>query len=177
MIVSAIAAMTKDRVIGRDGKLPWSLPEDMKFFRKKTAGSILIMGRKTFDSLGKPLKGRYHIVISRDALEKNHSLSGTTNSSFVHYVTSLSEAKEWAKKLLSNQENSWPEEVYIIGGSQIYEQSLQIIDRLYLTVIDESIEGDAYFPTLPSTRSYQLSSTELPTACGWKCQIQTFQFE
>lgn len=175
MIVSAIAAMTKDRVIGRDGRLPWSLPEDMKFFREKTAGSILIMGRKTFDSLGKPLKGRYHIVITRDAMEKNQSLPA--DSSLVHFVTSLDEATAWAKKLLSTQENAWPEEVFIIGGSQIYEQSMQIIHRLYLTVIEENISGDAYFPSLPSTRSYQVLSTELPTACGWKCQVQTYEFE
>jgi dihydrofolate reductase len=134
MILSHIAAMAKNRVIGKDNALPWSIPEDSKFFMQKTKGHILIMGRKTFESLGKPLPKRFHIVISRQKLETNHP--------DVVFVTSFEEALEEAKKIGSN----WPEEVFIAGGGEIYKQTLPYTDRIYLTVIEKDIEGDAHYP-------------------------------
>jgi dihydrofolate reductase len=134
MILSQVAAMARNRVIGKNNKLPWNLPEDMKFFREKTKGHILILGRKTFDSLGKPLPGRMHIVISRQAL--------TSENPLVIYVTNLQQGFEEIKRISA----SWPDEVMIIGGSEIYRQTLPLIDRIYLTVIDQDFDGDAHFP-------------------------------
>lgn len=134
MILSQVAAMARNRVIGKDNKLPWHLPEDMKFFREVTKGHILLLGRKTFESLGKPLPGRLHIVITRQPLKSNDPM--------VIYVTSVSEALEEIKNVAAQ----WPEEIMIIGGGEIYRQTLPQTDRIYLTVIDKDFEGDAYFP-------------------------------
>ncbi len=136
MILSAIAAMAKNRVIGVDNHLPWSIPEDMKFFRDKTKGHVMIMGRKTFDSFGgKPLPGRLHIVITRNA-----------NFRFDHpqvlIVQSLKEAVEKARSFIPQYGN----EVFVIGGGEIYRQSLSLLNRIYLTVVDQEYPGDAYFP-------------------------------
>lgn len=147
MILSAIAAMAKNRVIGQDNKLPWHLPEDLKFFKDKTKGKVMIMGRKTFDSLlamtGKPLPGRFHIVITRNqAYDFNESEEGK----MVEVVSSLSHAIELAHMLTTKFEKKFGDEVFIIGGAEIYRQSLDLIHRLYLTVIEQDFIGDAYFP-------------------------------
>ncbi len=134
MILSQVAAMARNRVIGKDNKLPWHLPEDMKFFREITKGHILILGRKTFESLGKPLKGRLHLVVTRQPLKSTDPL--------VIYVDSVSSALEEIKKVASQ----WPEEIMIIGGGEIYRQTLSQTDRIYLTVIEKDFEGDAHFP-------------------------------
>ncbi len=134
MIFSQVAAMAQNRVIGKDNKLPWNLPEDMKFFREVTKGHILILGRKTFDSLGGPLKGRLHVVITRQPLKSIDPM--------VIYVASFDEAILEIKKVVSD----WPEEIMIIGGGEIYRQTLPATNRIYLTVIEKDFEGDAHFP-------------------------------
>jgi len=136
MILSAIAAMARNRVIGVKNRLPWNIPEDMKYFREKTKGKIMIMGRKTFESFqGKPLPGRFHIVITRqEGYSFPHPL--------VKIVSSMSEALDMARQMVPQ----YSDEVFVIGGSEIYEQSLPLLDRLYLTVIDRDYEGDAKFP-------------------------------
>ena len=139
MILSQITAMAKNRVIGINNTLPWEIPEDMKFFRSKTKGHVMIMGRKTFESLGSPLPGRYHIIITRQA-------DYTYDHPQVKVVKTISEAVDFAKTLLP----SWPEEVFIIGGGEIYKQSLAVTNRIYLTIIDKDFVGDAYYPELPS---------------------------
>lgn len=138
MIISQIAACAKNRVIGKNGDLPWDLPEDMKYFKDKTKGHIIIMGRKTFDSFkGRTLPQRLHIVISRQP-ELIPLLNG------VIAVSSLEEALKIAK----SQIGTWPEEVFIIGGGEIYKSALPFSDRIYLTEIDEVFDGDAHFPEL-----------------------------
>lgn len=136
MILSQIAAMSRNRVIGKDNKLPWRLPEDLKFFKEKTKNKILIMGRKTFESLPSLLPDRYHIVVSRTQIESDEE--------DVIFVTSLDQALKKAEKMIA--ESEWPEEVMICGGSEIYKQMLPQTDKIYLTVIDKDFEGDAYFP-------------------------------
>jgi dihydrofolate reductase len=132
MIISAIAAMSKNRVIGIDNDLPWHLPADMKYFMNTTRGHHVIMGRKTFESLGVPLKNRTNIVITRDAF---YLASGTT------VAHSLAEALEIAA---CNHEP----EVFIIGGAEIYKLALPVLDKIYLTEIDLHVErGDAFFPS------------------------------
>lgn len=134
MIVSLIAAQSSNRVIGMNNALPWDIPEDMNYFKEKTRGKIIIMGRKTFESLPKLLPKRLHIVISRNT--KNQTQEGLI------WVNSLSVALEEAKKHIP----PWPEEVFVIGGGEIYSQALPFTDRIYLTQIHQNFAGDAYFP-------------------------------
>ncbi len=128
MIVSFIVAMSQNRVIGRDQGLPWNLPEDLKRFRKITKGHPVIMGRKTFDSMGKPLPDRENIVITRQGI----AIPG------VKIVSTLSEA-------LKPFEGT-DREVFILGGGQIFSESLSRVDRIYLTLIEQDFQGDVLFP-------------------------------
>ncbi|WP_413290112.1 dihydrofolate reductase [Bdellovibrio sp. HCB337] len=138
MILTHVTAMSQNRVIGTQNKLPWNIPEDLKFFRDTTKGHIMIMGRKTFDSIGaKPLPQRFHIVITRQDLQSTHPL--------VKYVKTLDEAIEAAKPLTAQ----WGEEVFIVGGGEIYKQSMPVTDKIYLTVIYKDFEGDTYYPEVP----------------------------
>lgn len=136
MILSHIVAASENGVIGKDNKLIWHFSEDMVYFKKRTTGKILIMGRKTFDSFGKPLPKRFHIVISRSAK--------TSDDPMVQYVSSLQEAYSLAEKMtLTGQ---WPEEVMIVGGAQIYNESREDVDFIYITRIPGIFEGDVNYP-------------------------------
>lgn len=135
MILSHITALAKNLVIGKDNQLPWSIPEDLAFFKKMTTGKIMIMGRRTFESLGKPLPNRFHIVITRNPDYKYEHER-------VVIVKSLNEAIQLAKTKIATPD----EEVFIVGGGEIYKESLSITDRLYLTLIDKDYDGDAYYP-------------------------------
>lgn len=135
MILSQIAAMAKNRVIGGDNRLLWHIPEDLKFFKEKTKGHIMIMGRKTFESLGKPLPGRMHIVITRNRdFKYEHPM--------VRVVGDVEGAVREARSLTEE----FGEEVFIVGGGEIYKQTLSIASRIYLTVVDCDFVGDASFP-------------------------------
>lgn len=136
MILSHILAMDQNQAIGKDNKLPWHLPEDLKFFKETTQGKIMIMGRKTFDSLGRVLPGRFHIVITRQNLKSDHER--------VVYVSSLDEAVKLARQMIPQ----WPEEVFIIGGAEIFKQSLELVDRIYLTKIEKTVDGDTFYPNV-----------------------------
>ncbi|NOH63807.1 type 3 dihydrofolate reductase [Vibrio sp. RE88] len=129
MIISMIAAMAKDRVIGKDNQMPWHLPADFAWFKRCTMGKPVVMGRKTYESIGRPLPGRQNIVISRDA---NLAIEGVTT------VTSIDDAIQAAGEV---------EEVMIIGGGAIYKACLPQADKLYVTYIDAQIEGDTQFPS------------------------------
>jgi dihydrofolate reductase len=122
----AIAAMSENRVIGRGNTIPWHLPEDFKWFKQVTTGNIIVMGRKTFESIGKPLPNRETIVLSK--------------SGFVH--PGVKTIREW-NELKSCEE---AREVFICGGAQIYEQALPLCSDLYLTRVKRVVEGDAFFP-------------------------------
>ncbi len=133
MIISAIAALSKNRVIGKDNDLPWRLPDDMKFFMETTKGHHVIMGRKNYDSLHKkfkPLPNRTNIVITH---QKDYQAPGCI------ILNTLEPALEIARK---NGEM----ECFIIGGAEIYKLAMPFTTRLYLTEIDAHIEGDTYFP-------------------------------
>jgi len=134
MIVSHIAAIAKNKVIGVDGDLPWDIPEDMKFFREKTSGHIIVMGRKTFESFPKPLKNRLHVVITR---QENYEVPEG-----VKVFSDIDSALEFCK----TQTDQWGEEIFIIGGGEIYKQTLSHADQLYLTLIDKEFTGDAKYP-------------------------------
>jgi dihydrofolate reductase len=128
-IISLIAAMANNRVIGKDNKMPWHLPADLKHFKEVTLGKPIIMGRKTYESIGRPLPGRQNIVISS---KTDYELIGCDT------VTSL----EKALALVGDEI-----EVMIIGGGYLYSQALSMADKLYLTFIDLEIDGDTQFPS------------------------------
>ncbi len=128
MKISMIVAMANHRVIGLDNKMPWHLPADLQYFKKTTLGKPVIMGRKTYDSIGRALPGRLNIVVSRDP---NLNINGVT------CVTSVEQALQAAAGV---------EEVMIIGGATIYEHFLPVANRLYLTFIDLETKGDTHFP-------------------------------
>ncbi|MBT3145513.1 dihydrofolate reductase [Neptunomonas phycophila] len=134
MRLAMIVAQSSNRVIGRDNKLPWYLPGDLKYFKQATMGKPIIMGRKTFESIGKPLPGRLNIVISRDA---------SFTAQGIKVVMSLPEAIELAE---SQALIDGVDEAMIIGGAQIYALALPEVERLYITQVHADIEGDAYFP-------------------------------
>lgn len=133
-MISIIVATAENGVIGKDNQLLWKLSADLKQFKNLTTGHSVIMGRKTFESIGRPLPNRTNIVISR---QQDFVLpEGVLKAS------SLENAIELAK----THEGS--EEIFIIGGGNVYEQALKITDKIYLTEVDANIEGDAFFPTL-----------------------------
>ncbi|MBI2337646.1 dihydrofolate reductase [Candidatus Daviesbacteria bacterium] len=131
MISIIVAVAGKKRVIGTKGGMPWYIPEELKRFKSITMGHPIIMGRKTFESIGKVLPGRTNIVITRD---ENFSADG------VIVTHSLDEALQIAQSAPGNNE------IFIIGGGEIYKEALPKTDKLYLTIIDNEIEGDTFFP-------------------------------
>ena len=128
MTISLIAAIDRNRVIGKDNSLPWKLPADMKRFKELTKGKPVIMGRTTFESIGKPLPNRINIILTRD---KNFKAEGCV------VVHSVGDALKAAKG---------HEEIMVIGGANVYSQFINIADKMYLTFIEGEFEGDAYFP-------------------------------
>lgn len=146
MILSAIAAMASNRVIGKGGDLPWRIPEDFKYFKDKTMGHIMLMGRKTFDSLGKPLPGRLHVVLTR---QKDYAPEGA------HVFHDINDALDFCRE----QTAKWGEEVFIIGGGDIFRELMPITDRIYLTEIHKEFEGDAYFPEFDRSLFREVSRT------------------
>ena len=127
MIISFIVAMGKNRVIGRNGKLPWSMPADLEYFREKTKNKPMIMGRKTYESIGRPLPNRKNIIITRD---KSYSPKGCI------VVNSMEDALNAAGNA---------EEVMVIGGSEIFKLFMPKANRIYLTIISHNFEGDTFF--------------------------------
>ncbi len=134
---SAIVATAKNRVIGLQGKMPWHLPEDLRYFKKITLGQTVIMGRKTFESIGKPLPQRTNVVISHDT---TYAPAGTVNF------------QTWS---LNHSEES----AFIIGGGQIYKKFWPLLTKIYLTEIDITPDGDTYFPTL-DTQEFNLKNPD-----------------
>ncbi|WP_171006473.1 dihydrofolate reductase [Pseudomonas sp. 2FG] len=143
-----IAALADNRVIGRDNQLPWHLPADLKHFKVLTLGKPIIMGRKTWDSLGRPLPGRLNLVVSR---QPGLRLEGA--EVFPSLEAALIRAEAWARA-----EDA--EELMLIGGAQLYEQGLRLAERLYLTRVALSPEGDAWFPEYADNDWRMASSIE-----------------
>ncbi|RLB74181.1 MAG: diacylglycerol kinase [Deltaproteobacteria bacterium] len=140
MLVSIIVAMAKNRVIGRKGELPWHLPSDLQRFKQLTMGHTLVMGRRTFESIGRVLPGRRTIVLSRDP---DYSAADCA------VATNIKTALQLA---------SPAEELFICGGADIYRQTLPLVEKIYLTELDVEIEGDRHFPTV-SSREFEIIQT------------------
>ncbi len=132
MIISLIVALSQNRVIGREGEIPWRLPQDLKLFKQNTMGHCILMGRKTFESIGRPLPGRPNLVLTRNP---QWNAEGCTR------IASLEEGIAWAQAL--------PEtELFIIGGGEIYRMALNQAQRIYLSEVKTKLDGDTYFPVL-----------------------------
>jgi len=131
MIISIIAAMAENRVIGRGDEMPWEIPSELQRFKEITMGHPVIMGRKTFESIGHPLPGRKNIVITR---QQDYSAADTV------VVPDLQAGLAAA---------AGADEVFICGGDTVYREAMPIVDRIYLTVIDEEFDGDSFFPEIP----------------------------
>lgn len=129
--ISIVVAKSENNVIGYQNQLPWHLPADLKHFKMLTSGHPIIMGRKTFESIGKPLPNRTNIIVTRDA---HFSIANG------YVCTSLHDAIKQA-----SQEET---EIFIIGGAEIYQQSLSLVNKIYLTIVHAHIVGDTFFPTL-----------------------------
>jgi len=143
MIISIIAAVAENGVIGNKNTLPWHLPSDMKHFRETTTGHCIIMGQKTYDSIGKALPGRINIVLTFDT---NFKSEGCIT------VTSIEEALR-----VAGAKNE--DEVFIIGGASVYKQFIGIANRLYITRVHHSFVGDAFFPDI-DLKVWHLKKTE-----------------
>lgn len=145
MKIALIVAAARNHVIGRDNKLPWHLPQDLKHFKSVTLGKPIIMGRKTYESIGKPLPGRTNIVITR---QQDWCADG------VQVVHDLASAIALAKAIAIEDGVT---EVIIIGGAEIYRGGIELAQRIYLTRIDVDVDGDAFFPRL-AQEEWQLIS-------------------
>lgn len=147
MKISFVVAAADNRCIGINNALPWHLPEDLKFFKRVTMGKPIIMGRKTFESIGKPLPGRTNIVITNN---KNYSANG------IKVATSLDDALKIAEAITLIDGK---EEVMVIGGAGVYALCLPRADRLYYTKVHAAVNGDAFFPEV-NWKEWKLISQE-----------------
>lgn len=134
-MISLLVAMDRNHVIGFEKGMPWHLPRDLSFFKEKTTGNTMIMGRKTYDSIGRVLPNRRNIVLTR---KQSNFPEG------IEIIDNLKVLQQW------NTENP-EEEYFVIGGGNIFEQVLNYADRMYITWIDEAFDGDTYFPDFPET--------------------------
>lgn len=141
-MITIVVAMAENRGIGLTNQMPWHLPADLKHFKKITSGHPIIMGRKTFESVGRPLPNRTNIVISR---RKDWFQDG------ILIVGTLKEAIKFAKKI--------DDDIYIIGGGNVYEQTIELADRLEVTLIKTDLEADTFFPKI-DTEIWQLTNEE-----------------
>ena len=144
MIKSIMVARSDNRVIGKDNDLVWHMPADLRYFKETTMGHYAIMGRKTYEAVDKPLPGRTNIIITR---QPDYRREGCL---IVHSV----------EEALALGEENGQEEVFILGGSQIYELAMDMADRIYLTEIKAEFEGDSYFPEIDSSKWKEVKREE-----------------
>jgi dihydrofolate reductase len=133
----AIVAMSLNRVIGKDNKLPWHLPDDLRWFKKLTTGNVIVMGRKTWDSIGKPLPNRENVVLTRSALE----LPGARTVRSLAELDPASDSRDY----------------FLIGGAQIFAAHLRDCSDVYLTLVKREVEGDVFLP--PFESEFELTET------------------
>lgn len=143
MTISLIVAISKNRAIGIDNQIPWYLPADLKYFKRTTLGHHILMGRKSYLSIGKPLPRRTNLVLTRNTF---------FTAAGIQVVHSIEEGIELAKA-------AGEDELFIIGGGEIYRQSMELVDRMYITEVDIETEGDTFFPKIDESR-WELSSEE-----------------
>ena len=143
-LVSLISAMDSNRLIGKDSTLPWHMPADLAFFKRTTMGKPIIMGRKTYESIGKPLPGRVNIIVTRNAAL---SFPGCDIASSIDSAIALARDSE---------------EVMIIGGASLFQQTIGSANQIYLTLIHHSFSGDTWFPRIDTNQWRQISREDFP---------------
>ncbi|EZP77472.1 dihydrofolate reductase subunit [Parageobacillus genomosp. 1] len=142
-MISHIFAMDQNRVIGKDNRLPWHLPADLAYFKKVTMGHAIVMGRKTFESIGRPLPGRENVIVTRD---RSFQLEGCK------VLHSIEEVKRFAAMR--------DDEVFVIGGAELFRATLPVADRLYITKIEASFPGDTFYPAFDESEWQLVSYTK-----------------
>jgi dihydrofolate reductase len=158
MIISLLVAASENGVIGKDNQLPWHLPDDLKYFKNLTWGLPILMGRKTFESIGKPLPGRKSIVITRN---RDWQHDGVT---VVHTV----------EEALQKAEGYGAKEIFVIGGAEIFNTALPLANRLYLTRIHHHFAGDVFFPSI-NEGEWELTSSRFCAADEKNAYDHTYQ--
>jgi dihydrofolate reductase len=158
MILSLLVAAGENNVIGKGNKLPWHLPNDLKYFKNQTWAMPILMGRKTFESIGKPLPGRKSIVITRNEQWQQEG---------IEIVHSIEQAIETSKAL-------GVKEIFVIGGAEIFKTSFSQANRIYLTRIHQDFEGDAYFPEV-SDKEWNLAQSRFCAADDKNAYAHTFE--
>jgi dihydrofolate reductase len=154
MIISLIAAVAKNGVIGGGNTLLWNLPADMKHFRDKTRGHTVIMGRKTYESIGRPLPDRKNIVITRDTNYYRDDIDVVNSLEDALRLASLEQGKEF-------EENQDEVEVFVIGGGEIYKQAIEKANKLYITEVHQDFDGDTLFPHIDKTMWEEIKREDL----------------
>ncbi len=159
--IAHIVAMSASRVIGKGGGLPWHIPEDFKIFKRVTTGHAMVMGRKTYESIGKPLPGRLSVVVTRAPLTEEQK-----QSSNPRWVSSLDEA--W--KVCDQVSGEWGTLVFVIGGGELFKETLPATDRIYLTRVKQEFSGDTYYPEITSEKFRLVACEEHdgPTPFSWQ---------
>jgi len=147
--VCVVLAMDKNKLIGKEGGMPWHIPGELAYFKSITMGHPIIMGRKTFDSIGKPLPGRLNVVVTRN---KDWQAEGAVA------VTSLEDAMAVSKASVSDKDNP---QVMVIGGAALCRDAMPFTDRLYLTFIDHEYEGDTWFDSFDATQWQEVSRRDV----------------
>ena len=161
MIISCVVAVAENGIIGNKGKLPWHIPTDLKLFKKITTGGAILMGRKSFESIGKPLPNRTNIIITR---QENYHSEDILTSSSIEEAISKAHALEFS-------------EIFIIGGAEIFEQSKNYWDKIYFTLVPLNPEGDTWFPEVEWHLWYQVSQEKLPKGTNDEASITFSVFE
>ena len=166
--ISLIVATARNRVMGRDNRLPWRLPGDMKYFKQITMGKPLVMGRKTWQSIHRPLPGRTNIIVTR---QKNWQpdLSEMVDVKVVH---SLKQGLALAKKTARAKGR---DEVIVMGGAQIYQQALACADRLYITEVAAEVDGNVFFPPLDAAQWQEVSRRQGEAGGDFPYQYAVYQ--
>jgi dihydrofolate reductase len=158
MKLSLLLAVSENNVIGRDNKLPWHLPDDLKYFKNLTWGMPILMGRKTFDSIGKPLPGRKSIVVTRNRDWQHEG---------VEIVYSINDA-------VNKAGNFGAKEIFVIGGAEIFSEALPAANKIYLTRIHQEFEGDVFFSPI-NHHEWRLISSRFCTADEKNAYDHTYQ--
>ena len=156
-MISLIVAHDTQKVIGKNNDLPWHLPEDLAYFKKMTMGKAMVMGRKTYESIGRPLPGRLSIVITRNPNYKAEGVVVVNN-----IEAAIEKAKEYAP------------EVMVIGGAEIFKMVMDVADRLYITLIQEEFAGDTFFPEYEEEWTLTSTSEEIISKNGTSFIYQVY---
>ena len=160
-----IVACDQQGVIGKDGHMPWHLRSDLQYFKECTSDHIVIMGRKTFESIGKPLPNRLNLIVTRNSLD---NYEATENLRFCSSI-------EQALAIATQATAIWGTRVFIIGGGEIYRQTIDLCDLIYLTRVDVRVDGDTSYPLDRLSPFHRIACSDVVEENGFRFQFETWQ--